>query len=76
VSAGEVVKTLWRSDRKRSVEIVRRGDFYTFTEQGEDFDLGETYWTLLSGGGLHDTSESAEATARAEVPWLRDQNSN
>jgi hypothetical protein len=76
VSAGDVVRTLWRSDRKRCVEILRRGEFYTFEERGEQFDLGESYWGPVSGGGLHDTLEGAEATARAEVPWLREPDSN
>ena len=76
MSAGEVVRTLWRSDRKRCVNIVHRGALYTFEESGEQFDLDESYWGPLSGGGLYDTAEGAEATARAEVPWLREQNSN
>jgi hypothetical protein len=73
MSRGEVVKVIWRSDQKRMVEIVRRGGFYSFEESGEQFDLNEAYWGPFSGGGLHDTPEGAENTARAEVPWLRDQ---
>jgi len=76
MSPQDVVKTIWRSDRKRNVEIIRRGEFYSFEESGEQFDLGEVYWGPLSGGGIHDTAEGAERTARAEVPWLRDQISN
>ena len=73
---GEVIKTIWRSDQKRSITIVKRGALFTYDESGEQFDLGEAFWGPTGGGGLFQTADDAETAAALEIPWLRDQNSN
>ena len=56
-----VVKVFRRQDRKRRVIMTERGGFYSFHEEGETFDLGEAYWTTISGGGLHATPDDANS---------------
>jgi hypothetical protein len=69
----QVIRTVWRLDRKRSVAIIQRGTHFSYEESGEQFDLGKAYWGPISEGGLFKSADDAEETATIEIPWLRDQ---
>jgi hypothetical protein len=68
------LKTIWRLDRKRSVAIVKRGELFSFEEDGEQFESDYAYWGPVSCGGLFETAVEAEGAAIMEIPWLREQN--
>jgi hypothetical protein len=82
-----VLKTFYRSDRLRRVEIsefeVGGVSYFTFGEETwfdyEHESPAYSYWgpsRVRIGGGYYESAEAAEADCLASTPWLRDTNSN
>jgi hypothetical protein len=75
------VKRLESADGKRRVEIMaRENGTFQFVEWHELIDIDEVNGTTCSfvpcmWSGLHVDARSAEAEARATLPWLREQSS-
>ncbi len=71
----EVIKSLVSNDGQRRLQIMRKGDRYTATDEVQTTDrVGELCWTPAwpsRVAGLNtDTAELAETEARARLNWL------
>jgi hypothetical protein len=69
-----IVKTLFRGDGERRVEIYERDDgLFSFTEDMRALTYdGEPCWTPVwpSPSPICDSAETAESEALARVDWL------
>ena len=70
------IRTFDRSDRKARLYIVERDDGLYRCEgeaEGDDADGFGPYWTPSEVSGLYASEAEAEAAARRDVLWFRDQ---
>jgi hypothetical protein len=74
---GEPIWTIESADGRRRVTItVLPSGLFSFRAETFATEDGYTFWQGTHGGGLYESAEAAERAARAEIPWLRSENSN
>ncbi len=69
------VKQVVSSDGLRRMTVqTASGPLFTYTEERWRTEDGYQWWEPSGWSGLYASAEEAEKAARAELPWLRDQN--